>query len=158
MITLLTCKRVSNGEQRKRAAECKKVEQGLDLLSLCGTKCRAFVACNVPVRLHVRSPLPLSRYLARKGGRLYGRERDGYVCAAVTNAQYNTGKETYLKNHPAELCSEQKLLPLGNQGIDDEGFLHVCESGLLAWVLQVVPATIVVNDVRLYDNSKEKPL
>lgn len=32
-----------------------------------------------------------------------------------------------LEDHTAELCGQQKLLSLGDQGVDNEVFSHVCE-------------------------------
>ena len=42
------------------------------------------------------------------------------------------GGVTYLKHHPAQLGGEHELLPLGDQGVDDEVLLHVVAACLHA--------------------------
>jgi hypothetical protein len=39
---------------------------------------------------------------------------------------------THLKHHPAQLGGEHKLLPLGDQGVDDKVLLHIVAARLHA--------------------------
>ena len=39
---------------------------------------------------------------------------------------------TYLEYHSAQLCSEQQLLSLRDQGVDDKMLLHICNNATLA--------------------------
>jgi hypothetical protein len=43
--------------------------------------------------------------------------------------------DTYLEYHAAQLCSEQQLLPLRDQGIDHEVLLHICKERHVSTIL-----------------------
>ena len=136
--------RINGDTKRKKGRVC---------LFACNENNAACIKRTPRATLYLRLPrfpgLAIDPEDGRKGGkvskaRLHRREGSGRDSGKGSHTkgvrcdkrQFVTeqGREsydTYLEYHTAQLCSEQQLLPLRDQGIDHEVLLHICDNATL---------------------------